>query len=83
MFVYVDVDFPCCRRMCWKLVSQTGQTAIFQKQADPDCVGSLRESSNPPLCEAGQDVDAAWYFPMQPCISRNPQGKSLIRIGPR
>lgn len=65
------------RRMCWKLVSQAGQTAIFQKQADAGCVADLSEASKPPLCEADQDADAAWYFPMQACISRNTRGQLL------
>lgn len=54
------------KSMCWKMIKKTSDTinqvglAIYRKPSDNKCY-EQRTEDNPPLCQASDDPDAAWY----------------------
>ena len=54
------------KSMCWEMVKKTSDTVdqtamvVFKKPSSNDCYGK-RTRPEPPLCEASDDPNAAWY----------------------
>lgn len=57
------------RRMCWKIAAKKNQTVVFVKPLTNGCYMRRARESNPPLCSADEDPDAAWNVPMKACIT--------------
>lgn len=60
-------------RICWKLVSEEGHVAIWQKPFNNKCYVSRGVGVEPPLCDVHDDPDDIWYVPLKTCISRLPE----------
>ncbi|KAJ7525431.1 hypothetical protein O6H91_17G050900 [Diphasiastrum complanatum] len=65
------------KAMCWVLSSRKKDShtgigvAIFQKPMENSCY-ELRKEESPPICDAEDNPDAAWYVPMKNCIHKIP-----------
>ncbi|GBG80217.1 hypothetical protein CBR_g30584 [Chara braunii] len=59
-------------RMCWKVVAQKHQSAIFQKPVDNSCYDKREPETQPPMCPEEDDADSAWQKPMQTCLHAIP-----------
>lgn len=63
--------------MCWDLVTIKKDklngvaAAIYRKPTTNECYDS-RKHQSPPMCEEGDDPNAAWYTPLKPCMHRVP-----------
>ncbi|CAN6349130.1 unnamed protein product [Urochloa humidicola] len=66
------------KSMCWEMMKRTSDTVdqtamvIFKKPTSNDCYDARPPRAEPPLCEAGDDQDAAWNITLQPCMHRVP-----------
>lgn len=55
-------------KLCWTIAAHDGQTVIFQKPVDGECIAK-RKKADPPLCPASTSSDLSSYVPMETCIS--------------
>ncbi|XP_020599603.1 probable methyltransferase PMT27 isoform X1 [Phalaenopsis equestris] len=63
--------------MCWDLVTikkdkLNGVAAAFYRKPTTNECYDNRKNQNPPMCEEGDDPNAAWYIPLKTCMHRVP-----------
>lgn len=70
------------KSMCWELLeinedklNEVG-VAIYRKPTSNDCYLS-RTQNDPPMCEEGDDPDAAWNITLQSCMHKAPADSSV------
>lgn len=69
-------------RMGWKLIKRAMNNetqigiAVFQKPKD-NKLYNMRKVDDPPICDADDKPDAAWYVPMKPCLHNIPEGEGV------
>lgn len=70
------------KSMCWELLeinedklNEVG-VAIYRKPTSNDCYQS-RTQNDPPMCEEGDDPDAAWNITLQACMHKAPADSSV------
>lgn len=56
------------KNLCWELLSQQDQTVVWKKTPKRGCYYSRKPGSSPAVCSKGQDIESAYYRPLQPCI---------------
>ncbi|RDY01068.1 putative pectin methyltransferase QUA2, partial [Mucuna pruriens] len=54
--------------LCWNMLSQQDETVIWKKTSKRICYSSRKNSSPPPLCGRGYDVESPYYRELQNCI---------------
>ncbi|XP_072961546.1 probable methyltransferase PMT11 [Typha angustifolia] len=59
--------------ICWELVKKEGYVAIWRKPSNNSCYTSRDSGAQPPLCDAEDDPNNAWYTNLRACISRLPE----------
>ncbi|EFJ31436.1 hypothetical protein SELMODRAFT_168608 [Selaginella moellendorffii] len=61
-------------RMCYTQVAVENNIAIWQKALNHTCYVD-REDEEPALCDTDHDPNAAWYSPLDKCLSRLPDSR--------
>ncbi|XP_027363121.1 probable pectin methyltransferase QUA2 [Abrus precatorius] len=54
--------------LCWDMLSQQDETVVWKKTGKRNCYSSRKNSSPPPLCGRGYDVESPYYRELQNCI---------------
>ncbi|KAK7410516.1 hypothetical protein VNO78_01350 [Psophocarpus tetragonolobus] len=54
--------------LCWEMLSQQDETVVWKKTSKRSCYSSRKNSSPPPLCGKGYDVESPYYRELQNCI---------------
>ncbi|KAK7351188.1 hypothetical protein VNO77_10456 [Canavalia gladiata] len=54
--------------LCWDMLSQQDETVVWKKTRKRNCYSSRKNSSPPPLCGRGYDVESPYYRELQNCI---------------
>ncbi|RZC06769.1 putative pectin methyltransferase QUA2 isoform C [Glycine soja] len=54
--------------LCWDMLSQQDETVVWKKTIKRNCYSSRKNSSPPPLCGKGYDVESPYYRELQNCI---------------
>ncbi|KAK7353056.1 hypothetical protein VNO80_18489 [Phaseolus coccineus] len=54
--------------LCWDMMSQQDETVVWKKTSEKTCYGSRKNTSPPPLCGRGYDVETPYYRELQNCI---------------
>lgn len=57
------------KRMCWQIASKQDQTVIWVKPSTNRCYLRRNIGTLPPMCDQGDDPDAAWNVPLNACIT--------------
>ncbi|CAA6668024.1 unnamed protein product [Spirodela intermedia] len=57
------------KRMCWRIASKRDQSVIWIKPLSNNCYLRRTLGTQPPLCDANEDPDAAWNVPLNACIT--------------
>lgn len=76
-----DIIANVTSNMCWKLISQDAQTAIWRKTSSRKCQLQMQESGNITLCQE-EDADKAWKRPVQNCIYLSEEYGEIERLPP-
>ncbi|KDP26221.1 hypothetical protein JCGZ_22467 [Jatropha curcas] len=71
--------------MCWKLIAQKVQTAIWVKEENESCLMRNAELKLINVCATVDDIKPSWNTPLQNCIRRigervNPQKLPLMPV---
>ncbi|GAB4842721.1 hypothetical protein Ancab_012696 [Ancistrocladus abbreviatus] len=69
--------------MCWKLIAQKVQTAIWIKQGDQACVKQNVEQGLIEVCDDDDDSKPSWYTPLKNCIIRSSRLSDPHQLPPR
>lgn len=86
-----DKDFPVIWQkvisittaMCWKLIAQQVQTAIWQKQENETCRMQNQERGQLNICEAMDDTVPPWKAPLRNCVQSSADQSSIQKLPPR
>lgn len=86
-----DKDFPTIWKklsnltsaMCWKLIAQQVQTAIWLKPEDNLCRLQNAERKLLTLCEPEEDPVPSWRSPLRNCLRFNPDQPNFQKFPPR
>ncbi|XP_014501958.1 probable pectin methyltransferase QUA2 [Vigna radiata var. radiata] len=54
--------------LCWDMIPQQDETVVWKKTSTKDCYSSRKNSSPPPLCGRGYDVESPYYRELKNCI---------------
>lgn len=57
--------------MCWKLIAQQVQTAIWVKQENQSCLVRNAEKKLVEICEFDDESKPSWNTPLRNCIQLN------------
>jgi hypothetical protein len=64
------------KSMCWEMLKRTSDTVdqtamvVLKKPTSNACYDARPRSSEPPLCDAADDQDAAWNVTLRACVHR-------------
>lgn len=86
-----DKDFPLIwekvknitAAMCWKLIAQEVQTAIWLKQENETCRLQSEERKLLTTCETLDDTIPPWKAPLRNCVQLSTDQLNLQRLPPR
>ncbi|XP_009798516.1 putative methyltransferase PMT7 [Nicotiana tabacum] len=86
-----DKDFPeiwdklinLTAGMCWKLIAQKVQTAIWVKQEDNSCLQHNAQEQLVNLCDSEEDLKPSWKTPLRNCVTLSDSSSSLKKLPPR
>ncbi|CAN6479897.1 unnamed protein product [Victoria cruziana] len=54
--------------LCWELLSQQEETAVWRKSSKRDCYTSRAAGTRPSICTKGHDIEYPYYRPLVSCI---------------
>lgn len=54
--------------MCWRLIAQKIQTAIWIKENNPSCFQKMVEQKLINVCDAVDDSKPSWNIPLKNCV---------------
>lgn len=69
--------------MCWKLIAQEVQTAIWLKEENQSCQLQNAEKKLLNICDAMDDSRPSWKTPLQNCIKRGSEQVDSQHLPPR
>ncbi|RRT47239.1 hypothetical protein B296_00050516 [Ensete ventricosum] len=69
--------------MCWKLIAQQVQTAIWLKPENDLCRLQNAERNLLPVCEPEDDTVPSWRSPMRNCLELNIEQSNFQKLPPR
>lgn len=86
-----DKDFPMIweklsnltSAMCWKLIAQQVQTAIWLKPENDLCRLQNAERNLLTVCEAEDDSFPSWKSPLRNCLRLNTEQSNFQKLPPR
>ncbi|KAL3357517.1 hypothetical protein AABB24_017969 [Solanum stoloniferum] len=86
-----DKDFPeiwdklvkLTSGMCWKLIAQKVQTAIWVKQENNSCLQHNAQEKLVNLCDSKDDLKPSWKTPLRNCVTLSDTSSSLKKLPPR
>ncbi|XP_020274387.1 probable methyltransferase PMT7 [Asparagus officinalis] len=86
-----DKDFPVIWQkvvnittaMCWKLIAQQVQTAIWQKQENETCRLQNQERNLLTVCEPIDDAIPPWKAPLRNCVQSSTDQSNIQKRPPR
>ncbi|CAN4109166.1 unnamed protein product [Withania somnifera] len=69
--------------MCWKLIAQKVQTAIWVKQEDNSCLQRNAQEKLVNLCDSEDDLKPSWETPLRNCVTLSDTSSSMKKLPPR
>ncbi|KAJ6700086.1 METHYLTRANSFERASE PMT6-RELATED [Salix purpurea] len=69
--------------MCWKLIAQKVQTAIWVKQENESCLLHNAEMKQINICDTVDDMKPSWKTPLRNCIGRRSAQTNPQKLPPR
>ncbi|XVE61043.1 hypothetical protein DITRI_Ditri06bG0008700 [Diplodiscus trichospermus] len=69
--------------MCWKLIAQKVQTAIWLKDENPSCLQHNAELKLVDICDAVDETKPSWKTPLMNCIQLRSAQKDTWKLPPR
>ncbi|KAK6945196.1 putative S-adenosyl-L-methionine-dependent methyltransferase [Dillenia turbinata] len=69
--------------MCWKLIAQKVQTAIWRKQENQECLQNNVEQKLIDLCDDVDHLNPSWKSPLRNCIMLSRAGLDSHELPPR
>ncbi|XP_077219052.1 putative methyltransferase PMT7 isoform X2 [Tasmannia lanceolata] len=86
-----DKDFPMVweklinltTAMCWKLIAQKVQTAIWFKEENQSCQLHNAENKLLNICDVSDDTKTSWKTPLKNCIKLRNNNPNLQKLPPR
>lgn len=86
-----DKDFPeiwdklvkLTSGMCWKLIAQKVQTAIWVKQENNSCLQHNAQEKLVNVCDSEDDLKPSWKTPLRNCVTLSDSSSSLKKLPPR
>lgn len=86
-----DKDFPeiwdklvdITTSMCWKLIAQQVQTAIWVKEDNETCRMQNKEKNILSICEEVDDTAPLWKTPLRNCVQSHKDQLDIRKLPPR
>lgn len=86
-----DKDFPLIwnklvnltSAMCWRLIAQKVQTAIWIKAENQTCLLENAEQKRLDICDAADDAKPSWNTPLRNCVQVRSAQKNLQKLQTR
>ncbi|WCJ33340.1 S-adenosyl-L-methionine-dependent methyltransferases superfamily protein [Euphorbia peplus] len=69
--------------MCWKLIAQKVQTAIWVKQDNESCLLQNAEKKLITVCDTVDDMKSSWNTPLRSCIPLRVAQSNAQKLPPR
>ncbi|KAG2683572.1 hypothetical protein I3760_10G036900 [Carya illinoinensis] len=69
--------------MCWRLIAQKVQTAIWIKPENQTCLLESSEQKRLDICDAGDDTKPSWNMPLRNCVQVRSAQKKLQTLQTR
>ncbi|KAG9443642.1 hypothetical protein H6P81_014982 [Aristolochia fimbriata] len=69
--------------MCWKLIAQQVQTAIWVKEANPSCRLQNADRKQLNICEDEDELKSSWNMPLKNCVKLTSDQANLEKLPPR
>ncbi|KAF3772813.1 putative methyltransferase [Nymphaea thermarum] len=85
-----DKDFPVVweklvyltTALCWKLIAQQVQTAIWIKEANQSCQLEHAKEKTLNLCTSKDDTSPSWQAPIKDCVNLSPRAEDINKLPP-
>uniref|UniRef100_A0A2P2JNN8 Methyltransferase n=1 Tax=Rhizophora mucronata TaxID=61149 RepID=A0A2P2JNN8_RHIMU len=69
--------------MCWKLISQKIQTAIWFKQENEACLLENAEKKLIKICDSVDNTKPSWNIPLRDCVTSSSAQTNSLKLPPR